>query len=41
MEFVFKQVDGTWMATQDLAADPVLNSWKNPNSVTRRVVRSK
>jgi hypothetical protein len=41
MEFVFKQVDGTWMATQDLAADPVLNNWKNPNSVTRRVVRSK
>jgi len=41
MEFVFKQVDGVWMATQDLAADPVLNSWKSPNSVTRRVVRSK
>ena len=41
MEFVFKQIDGAWMATQDLAADPVLNNWKNPNSVTRRVVRSK
>jgi hypothetical protein len=41
MEFVFKQVDGAWMATQELAADPVLNNWKNPNSVTRRVVRSK
>lgn len=41
MQFVFKQVNGAWMATQELAADPVLNSWKEPNSVTRRVVRSK
>jgi hypothetical protein len=41
MEFVFKQVNGAWMATQELAADPVLNSWKEPNSVSRRVVRSK
>lgn len=41
MEFVFKQVNGNWTATQDMASDPVLNSWKEPNSVTRRVVRSK
>jgi hypothetical protein len=41
MQFVFKQVNGAWMATQDMASDPVLNSWKEPNSVTRRVVRSK
>jgi hypothetical protein len=41
MQFVCKQVSGTWMATQELAADPVLNNWKEPNSVTRRVVRSK
>jgi hypothetical protein len=41
MQFVFKQVNGAWMATQELAADPVLNSWKEPNSVARRVVRSK
>jgi hypothetical protein len=41
MEFVFKQVNGVWMATQELAADAVLNNWKQPNSVTRRVVRSK
>lgn len=41
MQFVFKQVNGNWMATQEMAADPVLNSWKEPNSVSRRVVRSK
>lgn len=41
MQFVFKQVNGTWTATQDMASDPVLNNWKEPNSVTRRVVRSK
>lgn len=41
MEFVFKQVNGTWTATQEMASDPVLNNWKEPNSVTRRVVRSK
>lgn len=41
MEFVFKQVNGNWAATQDMASDPVLNNWKVPNSVTRRVVRSK
>ena len=41
MQFVFKQVNGNWMATQEMASDPVLNSWKEPNSVTRRVVRSK
>lgn len=41
MQFVFKQVNGAWMATQEMAADPVLNNWKEPNSVTRRVVRSK
>jgi hypothetical protein len=41
MQFVLKQVNGAWMATQELASDPVLNSWKEPNSVTRRVVRSK
>jgi hypothetical protein len=41
MQFVLKQVNGAWMATQELASDPVLNNWKEPNSVTRRVVRSK
>jgi hypothetical protein len=41
MQFVIKQVNGAWMATQEMAADPVLNNWKEPNSVTRRVVRSK
>src|SRR5436305_9387685 len=39
MQFVCKQVNGIWMATQELASDPVLNNWKEPNSVTRRVVR--
>jgi len=41
MELVFKQVNGTWMPTQEMASDPVLDNWKTPNTVTRRVVRSK
>jgi hypothetical protein len=41
MEFVFKQVNGTWTATQEMMTDPVLINWKTPNSITKRVVRTK
>jgi hypothetical protein len=41
MGLVFKQVNGMWMPTQEMASDPVLDNWKNPNTVIRRVVRSK
>jgi hypothetical protein len=41
MGLVFKQVNGKWMGTQEMASDPVLDNWKNPNTVIRRVVRSK
>jgi hypothetical protein len=41
MEFVLKQVNGTWMATQELMSDPVLLHWKTPDLVVKRVVRTK
>jgi hypothetical protein len=34
-----KSTDGKWMATQELAADPVLVNWKTPDARPRRVVR--
>ena len=41
MEFVLKQVNGVWMATQEMMTDPVLLHWKTPDLVTKRIVRTK
>jgi hypothetical protein len=41
MEFVLKQVNGAWMATQEMMTDPVLLHWKTPDVVTKRIVRTK
>jgi len=35
-----KSVNGKWMATQELAADPVLAHWKTPEIRPRRVIRA-
>jgi hypothetical protein len=37
---VLKSDNGKWMATQELAADPVLAYWKTPDVKPRRVIRT-
>jgi hypothetical protein len=41
MEFVFTQVKGAWLGSQDLASDPVLLNWREPGTVIKRVARAK
>jgi hypothetical protein len=39
LHLVLRNEDSTWLATQELADDPVLNYWKTPDKVVKRLVR--
>ncbi len=38
---VFKNEQGKWLATQEMASDPVLLNWRNPERRFQRVIRDK